>query len=416
MSIAPVACTGLLLGLLIAAGTLPSIGVAEEPPPGVVVEPSLKPLEAWLHHADPILRAIAAFELRRQAGEGAVFLALGVLQEERDATVIGCTVGSLRGRPRIDLVAEGGATLPGILLRLVEHPHPLVRDRAWEVLRTLPAEDPGRGVDAWRRWWLASRAALTGEQAELLAARRQSAAGSPAPAAGEGQTVQGGSPSDLYDHVERLRRDGLELCIVMDHTGSMAPVIGAARGRAASLVRRLAYLIPRFRAGLVTYDDSARLRIALTTDAEALEKAFSKVGAGGGADWEEGVDKGIALALRQEQLAWSQHAHRVIVVIGDAPPHGYDVPGLIRRIATARQDELFTHPVIVHTVSTNSAGVDHFGAIAGAGGGLHVTLGNVGRLEEELVSLSFGAAFQDRVKPWLEEVEHLRRNAPKPGR
>ena len=78
-----------LLGLLLGGSVAPSIGLAEEAPV-VVVEPDLKPLEAWLRHTDPILRAIAVFELRRQAGEGAVWLILGVLQEERDATVIGC--------------------------------------------------------------------------------------------------------------------------------------------------------------------------------------------------------------------------------------------------------------------------------------------------------------------------------------
>jgi hypothetical protein len=193
----------------------------------------------------------------------------------------------------------------------------------------------------------------------------------------------------------------------------MGPVIGAATSRSAALVARLKWLVPRFRAGLVTYDDGSRLREPLTTDGEVLAKAFRKVTANGGGDWEEGVDKGIALALRQESLGWSRHAHRVIVVVGDAPPHEGDVPGLVRRIVSARDDVLFDHAVVVHTVSTTPGGVEHFGAIAAAGGGFHVTLNDLGRLAEELLALSFGAEFQDRVRPWLQEVEHLRRLAPK---
>jgi hypothetical protein len=192
----------------------------------------------------------------------------------------------------------------------------------------------------------------------------------------------------------------------------MAPVIGAAVGRARSLVRRLAWLVPGFRAGLVTYDDGARLRVALTHEGRVLERAFRKVGAGGGGDWEEGVDKGIALALRQEVLAWSRKAHRVIVVIGDAPPHAGDVDGLLRRLAAARDDVLYDHPVVVHTVSTEPGGVDHFDAIALAGGGVHVTLRDVARLEEELVALTFGAGYLDRVRPWLAEVSEIRRRMP----
>ncbi|MFV1958833.1 MAG: VWA domain-containing protein, partial [Planctomycetota bacterium] len=224
-----------------------------------------------------------------------------------------------------------------------------------------------------------------------------------------GRTPPAGPPdAELFGRLQALRKDGLEVVIVMDSTGSMASVIGAAAGRSASLVRRLAWLVPRFRAGLVTYDDQARLREPLTTDGEVLREAFRKVSAHGGGDWEEGVDKGIALALVQDQVGWSRRAYHVIVVVGDAPPHAGDVTGLLRRIRRARDDVLFEHPVTIHTVATTSAGVDHFGVIARAGKGAYVTLARVGRLEEELVTLVFGPAWRDRVRPWLQEVETLR--------
>jgi Mg-chelatase subunit ChlD len=393
---------------------LPAPARAGDPPDAGRAPAALRPLEAWLGHEDAVLRAMAAFELRRVGADGAVGLAVRRLERETDAIVLGCLVGSLEGRPREDLLAEGGATLPGLLLRLAEHAHPVVRDRAWAVLRRLPRRDPGVGLAPWRRWWVSSRLDLEAEQASLREARREAHAAREE-AGAQGGTVSAEAPDDrVYEHVLSLRRDGLEVCIVLDHTGSMAPVIGQAAGRAAALVRRLAGLVPRFRAGLVTYDDQARLRMPLTVDGTALEKAFRKVSAHGGGDWEEGVDKGIALALTQSAVAWSRAAHRVVVLIGDAPPHEGDVAGLLRRIRSARDDELFDHPVLVHAVSTSSAGVDHFGAIAAAGAGLHVTLGNVRRLEAELVALSFGAEHAERVGPWLEEIEHLRRNAPNP--
>jgi Mg-chelatase subunit ChlD len=379
--------------------------------------PRLQPLALWLEGEDPILRAMAAFELRHEVEPGAIRLATRALKRETDATVLACALGGLVGRPRVDLVAEGGSLLPALLLRHVEHPHELVAERAWEVLERVRGETPPKVADAWRRWWLASRKALDEEQRRLLEARGEASVPSPTPAApGERTTTTGEEVPDLYDYVAGLRRDGLELCIVLDHTGSMAPVIGAAVGRAASLVKRLAYLVPGFRAGLVSYDDGARVRIALTHDGEALRKAFRKVGAGGGGDWEEGVDKGIALALRQEMLAWSRKAHRVLVVIGDAPPHEGDVAGLLRRLQQARDDILYDHPIVVHTVSTEPGGVDHFPAIALAGGGVHVTLRDTGRLEEELVALTFGAGFLDRVRPWLAEVAEIRRRMPREKR
>lgn len=375
------------------------------------LSPNLKPFAPWLRHEDDVLRALAAFELRRHVDDGVVGLATRALARENDPIVVACLLGSLQDRARPDLIREGGAVLPGLLLRLLDHPHPVLRERAWSVLRSVPREPVAGEADAWRRWWVRHRKGLEAEQDAM---RRKPATSVPPPqtAPTESRTTPAPARPDLYEHVAELRRDGLEVCIVMDHTGSMAQVIGAASARAAWLVARLAWLVPRFRAGLVTYDDQARLRTELTSDAKVLQKVFRKVSAGGGGDWEEGVDKGIALALQQDRLGWSGRAHRVIVVIGDAPPHLGDVDDLLRRVRSARGDVLFEHPVTVHAVSTYSGGVDHFDAIAESGGGVHVTLDAIARLQEELVALSFGAAWRDRVGPWLREIETLKKHAP----
>lgn len=397
----------LLVALLLVQA--PGTARAEE---AIRVDVRLASLERWLAQDDPILRAMAAFELRRHDDPGAVHLAVRLLQQEQDPVAVGCALGSLTTRSRPDLVAEGGPVLAGLLVRLVAHENRTLRERAGAVLRTLAGKDPAEDSRDLRLWWLRARDALAKEQAALLEARRRPAqahAGGTPPAPDESVTVPADRTSDLYDYVAELRRDGLEVCIVMDSTGSMGQVIGRARSRAAAMMKRLAWLVPRFRAGLVTYDDAARLRIALTSDGDALQEAFRRLVASGGGDWEEGVDKGIALALRQETMAWSAKAWRVLIVIGDAPPHLGDVPSLMRRITRARADDLYVHSVIVSTVSTRESGVDHFEAIAAAGGGIHVTLGDTRRLQAELVALSFGAGFRDRVQPWLDEVDLLRK-------
>ncbi len=391
----------------------PNARGADGAAPGAVhVDPALETFRSALADPDPVLRALAAFELRHHAEDGAVHLLAGALAPEREDTVLGCLLGSLEGRARPDLVAEGGAMLPGLLLRLLSHRHPLVRDRAAAVLRSLGGTEPGRDAHAWERWWLESRASLDEAQRTLLAARRAARENAPRTAPGSG-TAAAPPPPDLVEHAREVRRDGLDLVIVIDSTGSMGPYIGEATRRAATLVARLAWLVPRFRAGLVTYDDQARLRIELTPDGGALEKAFSRVGAGGGGDYEEGVDQGIYLALRQEALGWSRRAYRVIVVIGDAPPHEGDVAGLVRRLASARDDPLYDHPVVVHTVSTTPERVEHFDEIATAGHGAAVALPSTGRLESEIVALAFGAPFPDRVRAWLDEVEALRHARPR---
>lgn len=380
---------------------------AEEPPPKVPIADVLRPLDPWLRNEDWSVRSLAVLELRAHAAPGAVFQASRMLAGEKHVFAAACALKSLEGRSRLDLVMEGGTGLVDALFRFAQDPHPTVRARARALLFRIPPVKLGTKLEIYEGWWKRGRKALRLEQESLLGKVK------PAPAApsGDGGTIE--TPrrgDDLYKHLERIRKHGLELCIVMDHTGSMAPVIGAAKGRAVALVKRLKAFLPRFRAGLVTYDDAARLRMALTHNGDSLLKAFNKVGAGGGGDFEEGVDKGVRLALKQELLGWSRSAQRVIVVVGDAPPHDQDVARLLRDIQRARGDELFDLPVIVHTVSTHSQGVEHFSRIASMGGGAHITLRQTSRLVDELILLSFGgAAHRKRVNRWIQEIEALRK-------
>jgi len=71
---------------------------------------------------------------------------------------------------------------------------------------------------------------------------------------------------------------------------------------------------------------------------------LKKVEADGGGDEEEGVDKAVLLALRPDRVAWSQKALRVVLVVGDAPPHEDDVPGFLAVVQHAQsrvEDRLF---------------------------------------------------------------------------
>lgn len=408
----PSALLALLAALLAAGGR----GVSGDGPaavaPGAAGAPGapaddLARVDPWLRHADWTVRSIAAFALRRRTDDGVVERAAQALDTEQDPRVLGCLLAALEGRPRVDLVAEGGTLLAGRLVTLLEHPHPVLRARALALLARLPTLALGERPDLLAGWWERARDALAREQAVLRAARRERPASEAPPAApGESRTVARAEP-DLLPWVEGLKRDGLELMIVLDATGSMGPVIAAAKAQCEALVRRLTRLAPPFRAGLVTYDDGARLRVPLTVDAAELRKGLEKVAAAGGGDVEEGVDKGILLALQQGQSGWSRRAQRVIVVVGDAPPHDPDVVPLLKRLAAGAQDDLFDHPVTVHCVSTAPEGVEHFGAIAAAGRGVHLTLGRLDHLGEELLLLTFGRTHRALAEAWLAEIDRL---------
>lgn len=400
-----------LLALVLCACLGRSAGEAraEDPHPAdVAVHPTLAPLRPWLRHDDWTVRSIAAFELRRRSEGGAVLLATRMLAREEHPYAAACALAALRGRPRQDLVLEGGPALVEVLLRLAAHEHPTVSAYAQEVLRGLPSVRLGNDLAVYAGWWARARDSFERERSALQAAAAAALAKVRDADRPSSTSVAPERDDRFYGRLELMRKHGLELCIVMDHTGSMGHVIGAAKRRAVALLTRLRAYVPQFRAGLVTYDDAARLRIPLTQDGALLQKAFRKVGAGGGGDWEEGVDKGIRLALRQERLGWSQRACRVIVVIGDAPPHDGDLPGLLRALQRARSDEMYDWPVVVHTVSTSALPVLHFPKIALAGGGQHVTLTDTGALLEELVLLTFGGADRDRVKAWMQVIDALR--------
>ena len=406
----PLLCC-LLLTLAI-SGLLPSTGLAKggTAAPAVPIDAALRPLDPWLRNADWSVRSIAALELRKRTEPGAVFLASRMLAGETNTYALACGLKALEGRPRHDLVMEGGTGLARVLLTSARHGHPVVRNRAFALLKVIPPIKLGDDLKRYDGWWERGQEALRHEQHRFLEKAPKATAPS-----GDGGTVETTRKhDDIYEHLERIRRHGLELCIVMDHTGSMAQVIGAAKARAIKMIKRIRSYIPRFRVGLVTYDDRAMLRVGLTAREETIEKAFRKVGAGGGGDIEEGVDKGIHMALTQELLGWSRSAQRVLIVVGDAPPHETDVPRLLRSIVKARDDDLYEHGVVIHTVSTNSLAVEHFPRIARSGGGHHVTLRSASALVDSLVLLSFGGGSQpDRIRNWMKEIDMLRKQAPK---
>ena len=74
-----------------------------------------------------------------------------------------------------------------------------------------------------------------------------------------------------YEDLDRIQREGLDVVICLDSTGSMGDVIDAAKASIADIVRRMRDLAPRVRVGLITYDDSAYLKLSLTPDEGALE-------------------------------------------------------------------------------------------------------------------------------------------------
>jgi Mg-chelatase subunit ChlD len=402
----------------------PSKKAGAPPPPAKPdAPPDPRAFRPWLEHEDWLCRALAARELRRREEPGVAALLASALEKETEPRAALCLLDALVGRTRDDLLAEGGAALVDALVTWLRHPHPLVSARAMAALEPLPPVRLPRERERYLAWWPKGREGLVAER--LLAIERLGRARAAEAPSHETPYAQGETrtatppPIPRYRDLDRIHREGLEIVVCLDSTGSMAEVIESAKANLRALVRRLRTLAPRVRIGLVTYDDGAIVRVPLTTDEDVLEKALGGVFASGGGDYEEGVDKAIRLAARQEKVAWSRKALRVVVVVGDAPPHEEDVGPLLRRLAAIRDDDLFESPLRVDTISTAQAEVDadglvpHFAEIARAGHGTALRLKSTRDLVTELVTASFGPSWRDAIRALLGDLDAYDAAAPK---
>jgi hypothetical protein len=149
---------------------------------------------------------------------------------------------------------------------------------------------------------------------ELLKRLAGRPAPSPTPAPGE-------SGGDGLNHVD--------LCFVVDTTGSMSPFIDAARGALLDTVGALgAKGGVDLRVGLVEYRDHppqestfVTRHHALTADLGRMQKVIGGLRADGGGDAPEAVYDGVSEAALLAD--WRAHSCRFILLVGDAPPHGY---------------------------------------------------------------------------------------------
>ena len=111
---------------------------------------------------------------------------------------------------------------------------------------------------------------------------------------------------------------------------------------------------------------------------------------------------------------------RVIVVIGDAPPHDEDVAPLWKFLERSRDDPLFEAPIRIDTISTAAPEdadeqglVPYFGEIAAKGRGAAVRLRSTKELVTELVAASFGPSWRGPIRDLLADLDAFDRAAPK---
>lgn len=124
----------------------------------------------------------------------------------------------------------------------------------------------------------------------------------------------------------------VDLAFVVDTTGSMGSLIAAARRQMVDMLRQLAASADiGLQLGIVEYRDhppqaKTVYRVyPFTSNLKEAQQTIESLKADEGGDLPEAVLDGIMAACRE--LAWRPHALRLLILVGDAPPHGIGATG-----------------------------------------------------------------------------------------
>lgn len=139
--------------------------------------------------------------------------------------------------------------------------------------------------------------------------------------------------------IGKLRRNQLDVAFVVDSTGSMKAVVNWMKRDVHKMLHAFAMVGRKPRGSVVFYRDHGDQYVtklhSLTSNANALSKAIRGAKARGGGDVPEAVYDALAVARYKQEWAGGKRSHRVIILIGDAPPHKKDMPRIKKLIDTS---------------------------------------------------------------------------------
>lgn len=122
--------------------------------------------------------------------------------------------------------------------------------------------------------------------------------------------------------------DGLDLCFVVDTTGSMGDDIQNAKENMARILEHLANKTHNYRVALIDYRDYPsrsydsrdypyHIQLQFSENNDAIINAINHLDLGDGGDNAETVYSALMAATRMD---WREDAKKVIIILGDAPP------------------------------------------------------------------------------------------------
>ena len=142
----------------------------------------------------------------------------------------------------------------------------------------------------------------------------------------------------------RQTKPRIEVCFVLDTTGSMGGLIEGAKQKIWSIANEMisAQPTPELKLGLIGYrdrgDEYVVKSFSLTDDIDAIYGHLREFQAGGGGDTPESVNEALAEAIHKMPWSSDKKVLKIIFLVGDAPPHmdysnGPKYPDLCREAA-----------------------------------------------------------------------------------
>ncbi|HEY9702674.1 MAG TPA: VWA domain-containing protein, partial [Allocoleopsis sp.] len=188
----------------------------------------------------------------------------------------------------------------------------------------------------------------------------------------------------------------VDLCFVIDTTGSMQTFINAAQTQLLNTIKLLSDNNKiDLKLGLVEYrdhppqDTTFVTRIyPLTSDLKKMQNSINQLNADGGGDFPEAVYDGVKDACLKMQ--WREHSCRFALLVGDAPPHGFPdgiYPGGLTYkdvTATAEKNRVVVHGLCMGGDRTTK---DSFTTIAMQTGGKCVLSKNADQVVNEMINM-----------------------------
>ena len=209
-------------------------------------------------------------------------------------------------------------------------------------------------------------------------------------------SILAGGSEEFGKMISRLQKDGLDIVIVFDSSGSMKGELDQVKSKIQRIGGALAQMIPKTRIGVCTYrdqgDDYVVKGLPLTDNIGQIVTYLNTIDAKGGGDLPEAVDEGLRWAIQNN--TFNRRARKVILVFGDAPPHAD------KTIACQKWASEFRNKQrgIVSTVTCRSTQkLDEFVSIAKIGGGESFLTSNEREIMKQLMILVFGSQHRSKV-------------------